>query len=1138
MVTNEIGNNTSLKNYYVDLHKMYENAIMLLKNINTAFSSYSSNVSFNIDGETYTLPSFLYLDNKINEISNTISTLFNVPNNGDGWFIKEGNSFKLNVLKSNLEPAQPTLSLPAETFDVESNNVFKDLVNPKTYIRIDIGNVASNITEFLMKKVVLHNTDLINSIFNTSGSLSYSQFNELVYLMNEGVDYTMYDSTISRPVKEYAYDSRFEIVEIENTQIAGETSIKTRYTVRLNTIRYYNKNDNSIYYDLKKNDYITLSNAYGIYKIENITTQVDYDNGNDVVYLVDIIEENGHNVLKPISVNSDMYFMVYNNYVNNDTNYLNIPLEENPYIIVFISAVYNGVKSNWSDAIKLDLNNVTIYDNLTKKQISYIEYYNTYCKNIGDIIYSISDIIYPQLVKYDAVQLKELTTGKVMQSLVTDTLAKNDESVLSITAINKHIIDDDISTNLTNLHKQKIELMNNLSNIQANIDSVYNTILSTDFSTEVNVSKSDLNKELNGYYTEKNVIQTQLLSVVDNIDIIKNNVIGYDSLKFRVRGITTITDFDESGTEDPLISYLHSQYGNDCDIIGLEVEYKYKNVNSNSSYVENNTNTLFTDWNRVINIDKQRCLKFSNDNKYTVEYSNYDTNLNIIKWNQIDIPINFGEDVVVRIRYKYNIGQPFINIYTPWSDEVTVSYTEDMLNISDVTSILRQNENDVYRSMIIKQLINDGYQEHITNKVIDNSAVFFHQPENIYSGFYTADNKLVSLKDKLFEITNELNEYKVLIQDVINEEYKVYFVYDDNAVELSNSNINKINITYGQNDVLRFIRKDCKIIIKNTGVNPIKLYSIFPGHTDTPLLHTNTYANVENYERVPLLYASINDIKSSVYLQTLGQWIYFRQNNVYTGENYYNDSAEQNVIDASNFGKTTVNESGETVHTPIYLNYLNISKNNNQQLLIKRDRSKEHTLGSFVNTFHISNGTITNTEYAQTQSNVYTENLYNNEENDTFSKFVYDVPTSGNAFILKYEHFMVDSNTYLSGDDELTKTEILKLMTRNKLNSENDFYGAFFVPELLNSTALQCTTKETNQFKRLDVGESLVIPCCLEYFLPIDQHKSITKTIAFDIRTSNIKPIVNFILSLNIANNISETSQNTMVIPQVATDQV
>ena len=1123
---------TSLKNYYFNIQELYNNALMLLNSINNAFSTYSSQVTVTIDNNTYKLPSFLYLDNKINEINNTLSTLFEIPNNGEGWYIKDGNSYKLNILQSNVEPATPTISFNDSTFNIETNNIFKDLVNPKTYIKINIDNISSNINTFLMKKVILHNDDLITNIFNDDSPLSLSDFNEKVYLLNKDIDYSVYDSKIERPIKEYIYESKFDIISIVGETLDKDTN-KTQYTIKLSTNKYYNKNDKSITHELRIGDKLTLSNQFGIYQITN-TTSSQYDDGTGYDYLVDIIEINGHNVLKPTEKDENMYFVIYNNYINETDNYINIPLEENPYILVFISSIYNGVKSNWSNAIKLNLNNITIYDSLNNKQVNYIEYYNTYCKNIGDIIYAISDIIYPQLVKYTNIQLKELTSSKTIQSLVTDTLSKNNNPVLNITVINKHLIDDDISVNLTNLQKQKVELINNLSNIQSNIDNIYNKIISTDFSVEVQTSKSELNKELNSYYSEKTVIQKQLLSIVDNIDIIKNNVIGYDSLKFRVRGITNVNDLDESGVENNITAYLKQYYGYDCELIGLEVEYKYKNINNNTTTVENNSNTIFTDWNRINNIDKQRSLKFDPiTNTYTIEYTNYDTNLNIIKWNQIDIPISFGEDVVIRIRYKYNIGQPFINIYTPWSDETTISYNEDMLNISDITDIFRQNETDVYKSLILKELINSGYQEHIDNKLIDNSIVFYHQPENIFSGFTTADNNLISLKDKLYDITNELNSYKAMVDEAINENYAVYFSFDDSIIELNNSSTNVININYAPYDILKYITKTAKIIIKNTGVNPIKLYSIFPGNTDIPLLHADTlYENMEHYERVPLVYKNVSDIRQSIYMQKLGQWIYFRQNNLYTKESYYNQ-LDKNIN--NRIWRDIMNNND---NAPKYDGDLKPNTNNYQNLLAYRPRTVSYT-ENIINTLEIVDGIITPITKSSDISEV---SLY---DKLNLSKFIYSIDTTNkNSFVLKYEHYIKSISTtdtgnqvvnYLTSSDDITYDLITNLTKYNNV-SNTTLYGAFFIPELESSTQLLCSGKETNQYKRLDVGESLVIPCCIEYYLSSSELQTIVKTISFDIKTSAIKPITNYIISLNISNNLSETDSNVVYTPQVISD--
>ena len=77
-----------------------------------------------------------------------------------------------------------------------------------------------------------------------------------------------------------------------------------------------------------------------------------------------------------------------------------------------------------------------------------------------------------------------------------------------------------------------------------------------------------------------------------------------------------------------------------------------------------------------------------------------------------------------------------------------------------------------------------------------------------------------------------------------------------------------------------------KIIIKNTGEVPVKLYSIFPGNINTPLIMSTIdfYQNeIGNYERVPLI------ASNELTYQRLGQWIYFRQNNFWTKQDIYQD---------------------------------------------------------------------------------------------------------------------------------------------------------------------------------------------------------------------------------------------------------
>ena len=464
---------------------------------------------------------------------------------------------------------------------------------------------------------------------------TYNDYKEKLYLAEENIDYIEYNTKVNVPINISKYDSKFNILNIDdgypvvNTDRNSENYNLLQYKVKLDTLYYYNIYDHSISYKLKEGDLLTLTDKYAIYKVTEInelTSDIDYSSSdttpNNIEYNVILTEMSGHAILEPTKFNSNIFLTLYGDAVNTKNSYIDLLLDENQYVILFISAIYNNIQSNWSNALRLNMNDIKVQDGNTK--ISYIDYFNKYCTNIGDLITSISKVTYNQIDEYTNEELKELTTGKVIQGLVTQTLYKDNAEVLTITPINLHLVDDDLSNNLANLHKQKIELANNLSNINSNIDSTFNQLTNTDFSQDTSVTQLYLKDKLNSYYEERLSNQQQLISIINNIDLIKNDIVGYDDIKFRIRGVTNSSDIDENGVESAITSYLKETYGEHCELIGLEVEYKYKNIHNNSTTIQNNSDTIFTDWIRVNNIEKQRYLKFDRlTNKYSIEFVNY-----------------------------------------------------------------------------------------------------------------------------------------------------------------------------------------------------------------------------------------------------------------------------------------------------------------------------------------------------------------------------------------------------------------------------------------------------------------------------------------------------------------------------------
>ena len=393
----------------------------------------------------------------------------------------------------------------------------------------------------------------------------------------------------------------------------------------------------------------------------------------------------------------------------------------------------------------------------------------------------------------------------------------------------------------------------------------------------------------------------------------------------------------------------------------------------------------------------------------------------------------------------------------------------------------------------------------------------------------------------------------------LNSNYKVYLEYDNLSIELSNSSENNISIntdTNGNNDI--FIKKEMNIIIKNTGTTDIKLYSIFPGNVNVPLLLTSEQfydQYIINYERVPLLCGDSNIPKENIYTQKLGQWIYFRQNNPYSKKDYYfndylvNDN-DLKILDKTydklkndtNLEYTDLNSgNNKDLYTCKFsinfdpennkltdkyeLSNNNYLKTNKQVLLGYRSRSTGSMImggnqqywltlekGLNENEFKVNTPEITLKNDAFLDLN----KIYGNLDINFFIPIGYDY--NKNNYLLCYEHICKTLQNgarkqliYLTENDSLPS--FISGDNINGINNISGFVGGFFVPKLLTPNDLLCDKYTSNQYKEVQVGKSLTIPLIFEYFLDENTNK-ITKTIAFDLKTSPIKNLDHYIISV------------------------
>lgn len=1082
---------TSLKNYYANLQTLYTNAVNMLMALNQSLTSNSSNVYVNLVDNSgnvtnnIQIPSLLYLESKLEELETNFSTLFNITESGEAWFNKASDMIKLQLVKSSSAPVTPEISNNELYASIKANNVLKDLVSPKMFLKVGIGNLPENSEKLLMKKIVINDSGIFNRI-KEMNLTSYEEIIGVLYTLRNGIDYEEYESTIDLPIKRDKYVSDFKILEIPeldggNPRKENSNSNKLTYTLRLSSLQYHDSEDSSIEYTLKKSDLICLGNTPSVYIVKKVNVAEDE---------VDIEEYIGHTNLTTYEENTNMVLKIYNSDYK-EYDYAEIPLEENQYLCLFIGIIYNNIRSSLSTPILLDMSTIYMYDkNGTKiydsngNHMTYLEYYDKYCNNIGDLILGLTESAYPQISNYTNDVIYNILYGDNVKEMVTASISE--ENQLQVVPINKHLIDNTTSEQIINLHSQKNNINSELNNLKDNIDNINNTLITTDFSQEIDITQESLQAQLKDYYSQRITLQKQLNSIVDNINAVSADVtIGKEKTKYRIRGISN---------PEILENYLHTFGNYKLDIIGLECEYKYKSVLKDSTAVMNINSNLFTDWNRINNIDKQRNITFNTSiNSFSVDYVDYSSTKNIIKWNQIDIPINKGEDVVIRIRYKYNIGQPFINLYSPWSDEMTIMFPVEYSDSIEISTIIDTNENDTISAKFNETLINDGYQEHVNNSLTVGDNKFYHMPENIYSGFNTPENNMINLKDKLTELSKDLNDTKSLIESELNKKYTVYLSYDEGNYELSSNSINKINIWNNEHINDSFVKKKMNLIIKNTGDTDIRLYSIFPGNTDIPLLLSNNEfyeQKIRHYERVPMF---INNILS---YQTLGQCIYFRQDNAFTGECvYFNDSA-QNLQDYRMLTSNAAN---------MYFSALNsYMKQDYSQVLLGYRKRNTGEIRNIIDVSWIGLDWQEDGNFRQLMSTMDIEEAdYTNYSRKGIDFFLYKNDLSNN-YLARFEDICgvneLGDTIYL--DEHTSISDFITINSVNGIQSGTaSFTGAFFYVDMLNRKPILTDGNEYS-YVSIGTGKSIVIPLVFEYSLDGVEKTKITKALYFDLRDS------------------------------------
>lgn len=913
---------TNIADYLSQIETLTNTNLQILKTLNDSFYTKKNHLFAEIDDTTYVIPSFISLENKINMLQENFENLVKAPETCEAYFNFDGNNRAIEVRKYSHVPDSLSIA-KIDKYSVENNDIFKDFLTPVPYINLDLPSLPNDIVEVNVKKIIAK-SDNLKALFRNKLAYQdkdsdgdpitkyYNSYNEeygniykLLLNYKEDSDYIEYDTIYKLPIRKnigtgtYIIESVVSDVIDEDLNELITLKIKDKLTYKLfdDTIeKPLQVGDELINYDGTGKVVITEIRTYSntiIVKVVNgeylnFLGTDSYDTNND---------QNIHNMSK----------LRFHKTVDFETDkYIKVPLEEDQYVFIAVAALNSrmNIQSSWGNGLVINTHS------LKNGDVGFKTYYEKNVKNIGDVLYEMSNMITSPITTLSQDTFNNLTS---INPVV-------DSNSLTVMQINKHLNNSETVKNIRNAYNQKKTTETKLNEVQSKINEINDKLATISFNDTTGIRNS-YTAQLTQYNNQKNELLATINNAINTISLSVNSAeIPIENAKYRIRGfyVPNFNDIDNININE--------------HVIGLQVQYRYKNVSietGNAVSINSTTGNdtyIYSDWN-VFNTKNKLKVPSCSDGIYNYKYEDSNEKLNEPSYNQIDIPISQGETVDIRIKVVYDFGQPYITMTSDWSEIINISFPEEYTKDVPVLTIIEENNNDIETNRFNNILETSGINKHINDTIIDNNITFYHKPDNIASGFYTDERRVIPLKDKLESIVNDI---ALLKSDILAAEgnCKVSVsigntnteIYSDrnNIITLESYNNvtgagNEIDGAYQIENATNIVNVMLNLSLANTGTDIIKLYSLFPGNRENKINNTlSSLFEKDDYcsKATEGVYFDYVNNEEASRLQGQNQFITFRIKDVWDGEYYYSQNSDATIDDKQDISNLpTINDT-------------------------------------------------------------------------------------------------------------------------------------------------------------------------------------------------------------------------------------
>lgn len=743
-----------------------KNVVEILSKINTIVISPESSTNVQITDESgvlrsFTLPSFSSLKADIDRLNNNINSLYSIDAAGALIATNNTNSFKkIITVDLNREPNEVTSLGIVNQFKSSPNWFFDSLLDPLLSVEFDLsGQIEDNVRKCQVRRYIVEFARDVDGNLTNLGQSALNSFNTN-FLGNSNIVVSEFENWhrttpgVIEPLNprfdeqvfdlepnSLRYDGEFNVLRIQ------EDRINRKLWYVLNTLDYL-EIETSAVVQLAVGDELMVNSPKTSTKYRIIEVSTAESNPRIRVERIEGIE--------PIPVGIGT-LKIYSPVVYTSKVRVSVGFDErNVVFLKPMNADNHLIARRWSLGTGFYTGDLILNSESSANGLTMQQFYTDYVYDYGEIL-------------QDLVAKK--TPNKLAGTPNSPTLNLDNFKVVQI---NTHLTDTPDANLIKQKHNYQLTLKSEVQQIQQAINDRQKKLKITKFKNEAQKKQSSL--EVDDLSKKKEARSKLLASVTQEIiDLAKSPTTKVEP-KFRLRGFWSMPEAVATRGTKPQ------------EIVQFRIQYRYVSKDGKEAPVETfqvddaQTKGAFSNWVEYKTDARKRQFDPSTG-EYLWEMEDV-SNAETPNINQIDIPIQSGEKVEMRIKSISEVGWPEAPVESDWSELISVEFPDDLNNVLNENDfILQEATKEDLKVRMEGELSARGLDEHLSEQVTVDNVTYHHDSEKILSGFKDENGTslslfdyLRSLQDKIVSLEEKIARAKGELEVVIfrnNQEFVV-----------------------------------------------------------------------------------------------------------------------------------------------------------------------------------------------------------------------------------------------------------------------------------------------------------------------------------------------------------------------------